>query len=177
LRQGGVADPASSPVANALDAALPPLDPDQDTLLHLLLAVPALRPIAADDLELEPSHFPSAWQPLVTAILMDPDAGPASIAEADGVSGEPGLQAAVHRLAATPLEARFRPTVQGGAQVGSTPELDAELHRRVEAVRLTARRAHFQRLGLELAEAERRGDFAAAKELFAQRAALQASMR
>ena len=67
---GGAAGPAAAiPTA----AAAPDLPAELDAVLHILIRRPELRPLAFDQLGLEPSHFPAAYRPIVERLLIEPD--------------------------------------------------------------------------------------------------------
>jgi DNA primase len=65
---------AAAAQAAATAAKLPvavPLGNDDEALLHILFRETALRAVAADDLHLEPAHFPAPWD-TVAACLFEP---------------------------------------------------------------------------------------------------------
>jgi len=129
---------------------LPTLDPVQDVVLHLLVARPELRAHAADDLGLEPSHFPSPWSALVMELIAHPDADPELLRQLDEVGSRPGVAAALAHWAGTPLEART-PSIVDAA--GTLAQGVASLRRRQREERLA-------RLRRECSEAERVRDAA-----------------
>lgn len=147
--------PAVEPVTGALEEAL-----------HILVREPALRPVAADELRLEPSHWPKPWSALASALLLEPDADVHALAANDGVAAVPALAEALHRWAALGLDARV-------------PALTDPRARLVEIAagrRMVEVQERIRRLDHDMAEAARAGDrvreralagerFAAAREL------------
>ncbi len=172
-RSAAAEPPSDQPTA----PPLPQLDPHQDTLLHLLVAIPVLRADAADQLGLEPAHLPTPWSDLLGAVLLHPDSGIADLAVLDGIAWHPGLVTALRRYAATPLDARYHTMATGSGEAQIATELAEELRRRVAAVKGGAIRTSILRLGQAINDAERERKFDLVKELFSERSRLQQELR
>ena len=172
-----LAEGAPTAAAAPADAPAPPIEPPTtagEVVLHLLVAHPSLRAVAADDLGLEPSHLPTPWSDLLGALLTLPDADPDALCAAEGVATHEGLQAAVRRWAATPIDARLRGNT---APRPEGDDLRPELESRIRQLRRAAIEHDIHRLGAEIKDAERARDFARIKALMVERSEYQRQAR
>ncbi len=163
--------PAAPPAEDAPPAEipLPKLDNAQDRILQLLVARPTLRPIAADEHGLEPSHVPPPWDTLLGHLLMQPEDDFHAVQSA-ATTADPRLGDAVGRLARTPLVPR-------GAAPPEDADLRHELALQVRTLRRGLLRTAIHRLGVAIQDAERARDMVKLKALFSERSALQREER
>jgi DNA primase catalytic core len=174
LVEGAPAPAAAAPAGEPTAPVLELPSPAAEVVLHLLVAHPSLRAIAADDFQLEPSHLPAPWDALLGALLALPEADPDAICAAEGVLTHEGLQAAVRRWAATPVDARLR---RNTAPRPEGEDLRPELENRVRQLRRAGLDAAIHRLGAEIKDSEKARDFARIKVLMTERSELQRQAR
>jgi DNA primase len=142
------AEGSSEAAAAASEAALPALDAVAKAVLHILVQRADLRPVAADDLGIEPADFPAPWDQLASALLLTAD-GLDAIVGAEGIVDVPAMRAAVRRWQVTALDQRVPAVV------------DADRQLRESAVILGRNRDEREMLRLRdaLADAEKARDF------------------
>jgi DNA primase len=153
---GGAPMRPAAAASDSVSASAPPLESLEETLLHLLVRHPEARPVAFDELGVEPSLLQPPWRALMDALLLRPDV------VQDELLLEPSLQDAGLREAIM----RWHRTERGrdGQDLGNPLMLLREV-----AGRLLRRHAQDerQRLQRELVLAQRGGDQRRAAELFA----------
>lgn len=147
------AKPPARTAATSEDAPsgpeVPPLSPDQELCLHVLVRCADLRAHAGDDLGLEPSHFPAPWSELAGQLLLDHAADIHVLVASDLLQRQPALQRAAFAWANTDLAAR-QPAV------GDPRTSLAEAIQKLKRTRLTD---ELRRLTFAVAEAEKARDF------------------
>jgi DNA primase len=163
---------ASEAAGSGVAPARPPvpiaeLVPAAELALHLLLRHPALRAGAADDLGLEPSHFPAPWDELAGVLLHDPAADIHVLADLAAVRDHPQVHARAYGWASLDTAARV-PAVAEPAQ---------DLADAVRELRRRHLKDQVHRLALEIADAERARDFATVGRLSNEKLALTRSLK
>jgi DNA primase len=143
----------------------PPLTDACRTILHILVRVPELRARACDELELEPSFFPEPWRALVDHLALAPESDHHHLLALPEVESHPALRQAVCGWASTDLVDQ--------AIADPAHELAASIAR----VKLGRLRDELHRVGLAIAEAERRRDYAEAARLSRERLAVAQRIR
>ncbi len=162
----GVASTSEPPVDED-EEAVEPLPVHLEQALHILLSVRELRATAADELRLEPRHWPKPWNALAAALLLADHADVHAVAADEGVAAVPALVEAVHRLAAKELSGWVPAIVDPASHL-------AEL---AHTVLRADHEASLRRLDHELAEARRAGDQARVRTLLGERFALSNSRK
>ncbi len=152
--------------ANGVDA-LDPLPPMLEEALHILVCEPALRATAADDLRLEPRHWPKPWNAVASALMLHAEADVHAIVQDEAVAAVPALVEAVHRWSAQGLAARVPVVADPAARLG---EIAGEIRRRDVQERIRV-------IDHELAEARRSGDRAGERRLLDERFAATKDLR
>jgi hypothetical protein len=92
---------------------VPPLAPAEDAVLHILARHPEQRAHAADDLGLEASSFPAAWQPIAFALLQE-GLDVTGLLALPALQGSASLRASAYRWVQTELV--DRPVAIGDAR-------------------------------------------------------------
>jgi DNA primase catalytic core len=163
---------AGEGAASTAEAARPeetgePLSAHLEEALHILLLQKELRSTAADDLRLEPRHWPKPWSALAAALLLTDCSDVHAVTADEGVAAVPVLVEAVHRLSALGLSARVPAVADPAARLA---EIAGSMHKAelVEGLR---------RLDHELGEARRGGDRVRERELLAERFAVAKNLR
>lgn len=169
-RQGQDRAPAPRPAADATEAAptaeIAPLPAHLAEALHILLRERSLRG-RADELGLEPRHWPAPWDALAAALLLaDPPDVHAACAD-PAVAAHPALVAEAHRWAGLPLE-------QAVPAIGDPAARLAEI---AAAVLRAERQQRLRELDQEIAEAQRRGERERERRLLAERHACARLLR
>ena len=162
----GVASTSEAPVDED-EEAVEPLPVHLEQALHILLAVRELRATAADELKLEPRHWPKPWNALAAALLLADHVDVHAVVADEGVAAVPALVEAVHRLAAKELSGWVPAIVDPASHL-------AEL---AHTVLRADHDASLRRLDHELAEARRAGDQARVRALLGERFALSNSRK
>ena len=147
--------------------AVEALPPALEEVLHILIQVPALRAVAGDDLHFEPSHWPTPWNTVASALLLAPDGDMHAITADEAVAAQPALVEAVHRWAALGLESRVPAVIDPGARL-------AEI---AGGIRQGAIKERIRRLDHELGEARRASDRGREQELLKERFAATRELR
>jgi DNA primase len=165
-RLAGAAPPAARVEAAAAEAPaeapIAPLSASDDAIFHVLAKRPDLRAHAADDLELEPSHFPEPWSALAFALLQEATDVTALLALPE-VQKHQAVREAAYRWTNTELAQR-------------TPDLGeprASLDHHVAALRLRLLQDELLRLSGALTDAASAGDTARMASLAGERFALE----
>jgi DNA primase len=163
-RLAGTRPPAAAAAEGAADAPepqlIPELDEDRDAIMHTLARHPELRAFAADDLQLEPSHFPGVWDPIAAALLTESTDITALLAMAE-VEKHPAIRAAVYRWVNTELSSRR--IAMGDARQSLVQN----------AARLRSAYIKSQLLRLSREIADNAGDMSKMSALFAERVAYE----
>lgn len=144
-----------------------PPSTQEDVALHLLVRYPDLRPLAFDDLGLEPHLLPQPWDKLLSILIAEPDMHPTDLLNQDAIRGNTSLSTAVHRW--------LRDEMGRGQLSLDNPsallrDMAIYLKRKGFAVEL-------DRVDAEREQAQREGDFALAMRLFQERKDLAAQQR
>ncbi len=140
---------AAAPVSVAggpVPVEIPRLSASEDTLLHILMQDKSLRSHAADDLLLEPSHFPGPWAAVAFALLAEGTDVTAAL-ELPEVHAHAAIRDAVYRWVNTPLTER-RPAI------GDAREC---LVQHIARLRLRLAQDQLLRVSREIAEATKAG--------------------
>lgn len=142
------------------DTSAPELSAAQDAILHLLLRLPELRGQAFDQLDLEPSHFPANWRPIVERMLLEPAVPGDSLLLMGERPELSSLKPALFRWFTTDPGERFS---------GSASDMLAVS---INDLRLTTVKAQLHQATIAIGEAERRRDFAEVRRLGVEKLAL-----
>lgn len=167
LRRRLASAPEAAPPEGSGVDPIAPLPPHLDEALHILVAEPELRSVAADDLGLEPRHWPQPWAAAAAALLLSTEADVHAVCAAEAVAAVPALVAAVHAWAAKPLAERVPAVADPAARL-------AEI---AAGIRRGERQDALRRLDHEIAEARDSGDRAREQALLAERFALARELR
>lgn len=165
---GAAAPPPSRPQEEADAVAAPLVQPDQaqETVLHVLVRHADLRPIAFDELQLEPAAFPLPWRDLVAGLVERPDADLDAILLFAAVQREPGLREACYRF------------LREGVTRNHVDLSDPACALREALAAMESRGGVDEgEIQTALAEAQRLGDFARCERLFKELTELRAQRR
>ncbi|MBA3707724.1 MAG: DNA primase [Planctomycetes bacterium] len=165
-RLAGVRPPAQAAEAGAAGAAaaeeVAELDDDREAIMHVLTRHPELRSFAADDLQLEPSHFPGPWSAIAAVLLAEGTDVTGLLAMAE-VESHPTVRASVFRWVNGELSS-LRIDI-GDARTS--------LVQHVSRLRVIHTKAQLLRLSREISEATRAGDMSKLAALTAERFACE----
>ena len=158
---GGAGPDRGAPIA----VAAPDLSPELDAVLHILIRCPALRPLAFDQLGLEPSHFPAAYRPIVERLLIEPDCHADSLLLMGEEPELLPLKPALFRWVTRDLAERGAAGIPAGQE-------EANLRGSLDQLRIKQLQDELHRIGLAIRDAERRRDFAEVRRLGAEKLAV-----
>ncbi|MBA2480009.1 MAG: DNA primase [Planctomycetes bacterium] len=153
---------AESSAAPGGPAPAPELDEDRDAILHALARHQDLRAFAADDLQLEPSHFPEAWQ-AIAAALLEEGTDVTSLLAMPEVDKDPVVRASVFRWVNSDLASRRI----------SMGDARASLIQNAARLRLAHIKSQLLRLSREIADLSRSGDMSRMAALSGERFAYE----
>jgi len=156
---------AAIPPAGRPDTSAPELTPAQDAILHLLVRLPDLRGQAFDQLALEPSHFPASWRPIVERMVLEPE-----------VRGDSLLLMGEQPELVTHKPALFRWFTTDPVERFGADDLTGLLTASVNDLRLTSLKGQLHQATITIGEAEKRGDFAEAMRLNAEKLTLKRAL-
>ena len=139
----------------------------EDVALHLLVKYPDLRPLAFDELGVEPHLLPEPWDCLLSLLIAEPDMPPADLPHQELIRDNAMLSSAVYRW--------LRDDMGRGQLSLDTPS--ALLRDMAVYLRRRGFEGELARLDVEREQAQREGDFARAMRLFQKRKDLAAQQR
>ena len=148
LRDGG--DNLETAKKQSQQQAQGPETTQEDVVLHILVKWPDLRPLAFDELQMEPHLLPEPWDRLISLLIADPDLLPSDLLNQDMVRGSQQLTSAVHRWLRDDMG-------RGQLSLESPADLLRDL---VMFLRKRGIEADLSRLDAEREQAQREGDMA-----------------
>jgi DNA primase catalytic core len=156
----------TAPVAPGAVDEIAALPEEYEVILHILVQRKELRGFAADDLQLEPSHFPQPWQGVAFAVLAQ-DADVNALLALPEVARPGTVRDAVYQWINLDLSGR-RPHIGDERQV---------LAQNVARSRRTHVQDQLLRLSRELADATAAGDRARMSQLAGERFARERELK